>query len=439
MPQNNTATIAYILKGFPRLTETFIANEIYLLERLGTKLILFSIKAGESGKKQAVVDKIHSPLTYLPKVSSLSGSFLPLWLIMNLRPYLLHHWKIFRARPAGYCNALKHALSLAYKHRPGRFRIRKVFIKEFVQAGFIASQIHHNPDIRLLHAHFCHGATTVTWFASLMTGLPFSFTAHAKDIYQKQLNPGDLLQQKLQAAEFVTTCTKANYHHLCALHNKPQNVHTIYHGLDVKKFAPKKLAAVDGAVPLILAVGRHVEKKGFIFLIEACEHLRTAGIQFQCEIIGESGDQTEIIRQAIDSRQLDKQVTLRQAVTQEALKNLYQRATIFVLPCIITADGDRDGIPNVMAEAMATGLPIISTPVSGIPELVAHNANGLLVPPRNGQELAHALQTLIQDAELRNKLGNAARQTICELFDSSETTLVLLQLFQQTLHAEQTA
>jgi glycosyltransferase involved in cell wall biosynthesis len=438
----DTGTIAYVLKGFPRLSETFIANEIYLLEQLGTKMELFSIKKGETGKQHAVIDKIQSPLRYLPKMTSLSGSYLLPWLANNSKPYWTHHRQLLCDNPRRYLTTLGHALVLTWKHRRRAWSLRKVFIKEFIQAGFIASHIKQRADIRLLHAHFCHGATTVAWFASELTGLPFSFTAHAKDIYQQQLNPGDLLQQKLQAAEFVTTCTHANHQHLSTLPSQPKNVHTIYHGLDTDKFIPQAFSnrvktTQSSYIPLILAVGRHVEKKGFIYLLEACDQLRALNIDFQCQIIGESGDQTTILKQTIAEKKLGAWVTLRSAVTQEELKALYQQSTLFALPCVITADGDRDGIPNVMAEAMATGLPIVSSPISGIPELVKNNVNGLLVTSRDVVALTTALQRLLCDVELRHRLGDAARETICQQFDSSVTTRALQQLFQQSLQWQQ--
>lgn len=290
MPQTNQAQIAYILKGFPRLTETFISNEIYLLEQLGTKLVLFSIKPGELNKQHEVIQKIQSPLTYLPTVTSLSGSYLLIWVLRNIRPYLKHHANMVWVSPGRYFATFRKACALAWQHRNGFLRLRKVFIKEFIQAGFIANQIQSCPNILLLHAHFCHGATTVAWFVSQMTGLPFSFTAHAKDIYQKQLNPGRLLEQKLAAAQFVTTCTKTNHDYLTALHDENCPIHAVYHGINTKKFIPRTNYQLSVGQPLILAVGRHVEKKGFVYLIEACAKLHLANIDFQCLIIGESGD-----------------------------------------------------------------------------------------------------------------------------------------------------
>lgn len=433
MPQTNQAQIAYILKGFPRLTETFISNEIYLLEQLGTKLVLFSIKPGELNKQHEVIQKIKSPLTYLPSVTSLSGSYLLIWVLRNIRPYLKHHANMVWVSPGRYFATFRKACALAWQHRNGFLRLRKVFIKEFIQAGFIANQIQSRPNILLLHAHFCHGATTVAWFVSQMTGLPFSFTAHAKDIYQKQLNPGRLLEQKLAAAQFVTTCTKTNHDYLTALHDENCPIHAVYHGINTKKFIPRTNYQLNVGQPLILAVGRHVEKKGFVYLIEACAKLHLANIDFQCLIIGESGDQTDVIKTTIQNKKLESRVVLRNAVTQEELRELYQQATIFALPCVITKDGDRDGIPNVMAEAMATGLPIVSTPISGIPELVEDQVNGLLVPPRDVEGLAGALKLLLADEMLRHKLGKAARQTICEQFDATVTIRSLQQLFQQAL------
>lgn len=431
--------VGYVLMGFPRLSETFITQEIQLLEQLGARLRLFAVKHGDSAVHDNVAD-IRAPLTYLPKVTSLSGTMLLPWLWRNLPAYWRAHASVVRRRPLRYLATLASAIAMCWRYREGRFAMpRKVYIKEFLQAGHIAHQVFAAPQVRHLHGHFCHGATNVTWFASRLTGLPFSFTAHAKDIYQADQNPGDLLPRKLKAARFATTCTDANRSHLAHHHPDCPAVHTIYHGLDTEYFSPahrKPAAAHD--LPMLLAVGRLVEKKGFGHLVNACALLRDAGQQFRCVIVGEPGDQGEALRAAIAAHRLDGVVTIQGAVKHDQLRELYARAALFVLPCLVAANGDRDGIPNVLAEAMAMGLPVVTTPVSGIPELVEDGRNGVFVKEADDLSLAEALGRLLAEPAERDRLGIAARNTILDVFDARRTIVALGQLFEASLHTAST-
>jgi len=432
--------IAYVLKGFPRLSETFIANEIYRLEEMGTRLHLFSIKGGDSGKAHAVVDSIKAPLVYLPQVSSLSATTLRHWLRQNLAVFSARHRHLFARRPLRYLHTLALAIRMSRKYRSaGSGAPRKVFIKEFLQAGDIAARILDDSSIQHIHGHFCHGATTITYFVSRLTGLPFSFTAHAKDIYVKDLNPGDLLARKLSAAQFVVTCTFANARHLNRLYPDCNTVHAIYHGLDTEMFRPRHEVSNPVDVPLIISVGRFVEKKGFTYLVDACDRLRNTRREFRCLIVGEHGDNYDAVRRRIDELGLGEHVSLQGPVTQQELRELYLQADVFALPCQILASGDRDGIPNVLAEAMASGLPIVSTGISGIPELVADGVEGFLVPERDSSALARRIGKLLDDAQLRQQMGQGARQRICASFDSRKTTIALNELFNGALPASREA
>jgi glycosyltransferase involved in cell wall biosynthesis len=434
------AEIAYVLKGFPRLSETFIANEIQLLESMGMKLRLYSVKPGDSGNVHGVVKRICAPLTYLPQASSISEGALIRWLAQNLPQFARAHWRVLMRRPGGYLRALASALAMSWRYRTGSiFAPRRVFIKEFLQAGAIAAHVLDAPAVRHLHGHFCHGATTITWFVSRMTRLPFSFTAHAKDIYQRKLNPGDLLQRKLQAACFVATCTGANYQYLKQIWPQCEVVHTIYHGLDTERFMPIPGNWAQPQAPLVLAVGRLVEKKGFHYLIEACARLTAQGARLRCLIVGEKDAEYERIERMIGELNLHDVVSLKGAVAQEELKHIYAAADLFVLPCQVMDDGDRDGIPNVLAEAMAMGIPVVSTAISGIPELVANGHDGLLVPERDSAALAQAMQQLLASPQLRAQLGQAARAKICAAFDSRKTTRRLHELFLDALQRAEAA
>ena len=432
-PMPSMGSVAYVMNGFPRLSETFIAHEIHQLEQSGLQLRLFVVKDEAEEKVHPVVDEIRAPLSFLPKASSLSGTTLWAWLRANLPSYWRAHAALAVRHPLRYASTLASALALTWRHWP-----RKVFIKEFLQSGAIADAVLRDGDVRHLHGHFCHGVATITWFASRLSGVPFSFTAHAKDIYQGELNPGDLLERKLGAARFVATCTCANAQVLKARHERPEEIHTVYHGLDTDYFSPAPQPA-GGEPPLILAVGRLVEKKGFDQLIAACARLQRDGVRFRCVIVGERGSAFESLRAQIDTLGLADAVQLRSAVTQDRLREIYRGAQVFALPCQIMEDGDRDGFPNVLAEAMAMGVPVVSTAISGIPEMIDHGVHGLLVEPRDPQALADALRRVLSDAELHARLARAGRERICERFDSRRTTLALRDLFIAQLRRRQEA
>lgn len=413
--------IGYILKGYPRTSETFITNEMFLLEQAGLRLSIFSLKMLEGQKRHGVVGKINAPVNYLPETTPSEESALPVWLWLNLPRFAAIHWRLFRLRPGIYLRTLFEVVAMCARYR------QRSFIKEFLQAGFIALRVLESGSIRHLHAHFCHTSTTVTMLASRLCGLPFSFTAHAKDIYREDMNPGDLLSVKLRRASFAVTCTQANQIYLDRFRSPQTSLHTIYHGLDLSLFTPS--GKCPPPIPLILSVGRMVEKKGFTFLVEACRLLKDRGCEFECRIVGGTDQHAETIRQTIERLNLADTVTLHTAVTQEELRGIYEQATIFALPCQVTENGDRDGIPNVLVEAMAMKLPVISTDISGIPELITHRANGLLVPQKDSAALANAMEELLRDPELRSNLAIAAREKVCRDFDAGQNILALKALF----------
>jgi glycosyltransferase involved in cell wall biosynthesis len=429
------AEIAYILKGYPRLSETFISNEIYLLETMRLKLRIFSIKQSDENQSHGVIDKIQAPVSYLHPMTSLSSTTLISWLLVNLPAYAGDHVRLFKLRPYAYLKTMFKALWMTLRYRKSMFRLRKVFIKEFLQAGSIAIQVLEAKTIRHLHAHFCHGATTIAMFASDLSGVRYSFTAHAKDIYQHDQNPGNLLQKKIQQSEFITTCTGANQIYLAKLMGNNDSVHKIYHGLDIHRFKPDPDKFSNASEPVrIVSVGRYVEKKGFHYLLEACSLLKRRGYKFQCRVIGELGDQYLPLQQLRQLLDLEDCVALGGPITHEDLAFIYQQSDVFALPCQVLGNGDRDGIPNVLMEAMATGLAVVSTRISGIPELIDSGKDGLLVAEKRPGELADALQSLITDRQLIAQLGEQARETICQEFDARHTNQRLLQLFEACIN-----
>jgi glycosyltransferase involved in cell wall biosynthesis len=426
-------TVAYILKGYPRISESFILNEIYLLETMGLDLHIFSVKKSDEKKSHQVVDSIEAPVDYLPEDASVTDSNFARWLWVNVPHFFPSHWRLFVKRPFAYLQTLFYVLfGLSLRISLGKSpTFKTTFMKDFMRSGYIALKVLEHKNIQHLHGHFCHGATTMTMLASHLTGIPYSFTAHAKDIYVPKLNPGGLLQTKIERAEFVTTCTDYNGQFLRSLSPQGTPIYTLYHGLDTKLFTPPLEEPVG--VPTILSVGRFVEKKGFPYLIDACRILKEKGLSFKCRIIGQKDEQSELVESMIQEFGLEDTVTIEGGMTQDELKEAYANATIFALPCFIVDSGDRDGIPNVLAEAMASGRAVVSTNSSGIPEIVEHEVNGLLVPQKNALALAKALEYLLENPDSRAELGQAARATVCDMFDSETTTVFLKDLFNTCL------
>ncbi|HEX7332973.1 MAG TPA: ABC transporter transmembrane domain-containing protein [Pyrinomonadaceae bacterium] len=428
---NRPGSVAYVLKGFPRLSEMFIASEIYRLEQTGQRLKLYVLMPPDESVHHDVVDRIQTRPNYLPATTSLSTTRLLPWLSDNLPAFLPCMARVFRHYPKGIARAAGAALAQSLRARPRFWSMpKKQYVKEFLRATALADHLSGAPEVYHLHAHFSHGATTVTWLASLITGLPFSFTAHAKDIYCESLNPAGLLSRKMDAAEYVVTCTEANRKHLQSLSSTP--VHCVYHGLnaDFSRLLRDQVSSPERNGHLrVLAVGRLVSKKGFDTLIEACAILKSVGVSFETLIIGESGEHETELRNRIAYHGLETHIHLAGARTQAQLLREYQQATVFCLPCRVLNNGDRDGIPNVLMEAMSCGLPVVTTGVSGIPELIRNGVNGLLVPPDDPEAMAGVLQRLFRDPLLAASLGSEAIKTIRENFDGEQTTKELASLF----------
>ena len=427
-------TVAYVLKGYPRLSETFIASEIYRMEQAGLGLRLYVIRPPDEAARHGVVDRIRAKPVYLPATTSLSETSLRRWLALHLRDFLPGLRGALRRRPRGVARAAAAAFAQAVRARRS-FWPRKVYLKEFLQAATLADMLLQARDVRHLHAHFCHGAATVAWLASLMTGLPFSFTAHAKDVYSESLNPAGLLRRKMDAARFVVTCTEANREHLQKLGSRT-SVRRIYHGLgaDFSRLLRERPRASERNGHLrALAVGRLVEKKGFDTFVEACAVLRRRGVEFEALIVGEGGGHEAEIRRRIAAHSLGQKIRLTGPMSQAELYEEYNRATGFCLPCRVLASGDRDGIPNVLVEAMACGTPVVTTGISGIPEAIKDGVNGLLVPPDDPEALADALLRLKDDRALARRLSNEGRATVRESFDGERSAAELADLFREAL------
>jgi glycosyltransferase involved in cell wall biosynthesis len=420
-------SIAYVLKGYPRVSETFVASEIYRLEQAGVALRLLVIKRPDETRRHPVIDRIRALPEYLPPTTSLSETSVPRWLAANGRPFLRPLARVARRRPVGLARATGLAFAQAVRARRTFWSTpRALYLKELLQAVAVADRLLDDRDVRHLHAHFAHGATTVAWLAAAITGLPFSFTGHAKDIYAPSLNPAGLLSRKLRAARFAITCTEANRRHLQPLANGTP-VHRVYHGLSADIDARPDSAAPAGCPPRILGVGRLVRKKGFDVLVHAAALLPDTEVS----IVGEDGGEEASLRALIAELGLQGRVRLRGTMTQAEVRAEYGHATVFCLPCRVLEDGDRDGIPNVLVEAMACSVPVVTTGVSAIPELVEDGVNGILVPPDAPDALARAVLELDGDPDRAAALAAAGRATVCARFDGDALGRQLARLFEE--------
>jgi glycosyltransferase involved in cell wall biosynthesis len=434
--EGQRGSIGYVLMGFPRLSETFIASELHRVEATGVSVRLFVLKPVEEkerGLRHPVVDRIRAEPRHLPDTSSLTAP-LHRWRLRHLKPFWPAIRRVARRRPRGLARALATAGRQALRDRRTPLSgPRKIYVKELVQAIALAGELLDAPEVRHLHAHFAHGTTTITWHAATITGLPFSFTGHARDIYAPELNPHGWLRRKLGAAKFAVTCTEANVRHLKAIAPEAQ-VHLVYHGLNAdfaRLVADAPDVAANGRLR-VLGVGRLVAKKGFDVLVEACAELRRRDVPFEALIVGQDDKHGHVVRERIAALDLAAEIALPGPMGQEELLREYRRAGALAMPCRIL-DNDRDGIPNVLVEAMAAGAPVVATGVSGIPELVEHEVNGLLVEPDDPRALADALIRLHEDRELAARVSDAGRRTVQERFDGDRLARRLADLFEAAL------
>jgi glycosyltransferase involved in cell wall biosynthesis len=393
-------SLIYIIGTYPGLTTTFIDREIRALQQQGVRVRIISIR------------KPHTILSFDQReLQKITSYLIPTdWL-----KFIIAHLRFAFLKPRAYFGAL---LELSNSPHPN-FAARLRTLLHFASGVYAAQLISEHPCDHI-HAHFVDRASTVALVAGRLLGKPYSVTAHANDIY---INP-ILLPLKLSQASFVATCTEYNRQHLQKTVHLNGKLRCLYHGLDLESYQPSASHVMD-VIPTIISVGQLKEKKGFQYLLQACQILKSQNYIFNCQIIGEGNLRQELERQ-IREFSLQNFVTLRGALPHEGVIREYQRSTIFVLPCVTGSNGDRDGIPNVILEAMAMQLPVISTQHSGIPEVIRDGFNGLLVPPADADNLAYAIATLIDDPSMRIQLGKSGRKTVMERFNSMQNARLLL-------------
>jgi glycosyltransferase involved in cell wall biosynthesis len=393
-----------VIGTYPALTTTFIDREITFLRRMGVNLNIVAVRR-PSGTLSAEQELIQQGVSYLLPAR--------IWLLVRA------HVRLCLLRPSTFFGTLFYLLTRPHPDAKSRLKTLLHF-GEGVYAAYILGPF----NCEHIHAHFIDRAATIALVASRFLDIPYSITAHANDIYVRPT----LLTEKLSKATFVATCTAYNKAYLSRLSEDSANgkVKCIYHGLDLRAFQDESLASEKKAI--LMTVGQLKEKKGFTYLLKACRMLKDQGYDFECQIIGE-GPLRNALEQQISQLSLQETVILCGALPHQEVVKKYGRSTVFVLPCVVGADGDRDGIPNVILEAMAMQLPVVSTHHSGIPEVIEHQVNGVLVPPADEAALAEALAKLMNDPHTRQQLGYRARQTIAEKFNVEQNARQLLAEF----------
>lgn len=387
--------VAFILKGYPRLSETFIAQEIEALERRGLSILIASLRHPTDTQVHPIHSRIRAPLLYLPE-------------------YLYHDpLRVLRAwwrarRLPGYAAARSQWLRDLRRDRTAN-RGRR-----FGQALVLAAELPQ--DVVQLHAHFLHTPASVTRYAAILRGLPWSGSAHAKDIWT---SPAWELREKLAACQWLVTCTATNRDYLATL-APPGRVELVYHGLDLERFVPlpRQRPMRDGSVaadPVVLmSVGRLVEKKGTDILLEALALLPPA-LNWRLVHVG-GGPMGKALQAQAAALGLRERIRWCGPMAQAQVIGLYQEADLFTLASRIAQDGDRDGLPNVLMEAQSQGLACLATDVSAIHELIDDGRTGVLVPPQDAPALARALEALIRNPQRRQVLGEAGRARVADAF-----------------------
>lgn len=398
MNKANQPRIAYVVKRYPRFSETFIVNEILQHEAAGVDMEIFALRPSVDTHFQNIISEVRAPVNYLPTGSVKSRVF---WQRCHkLAAEFPNLWDTLSNAELATVDEAYQAIELAVAAR--------------------AKNVSH------LHAHFATSAATVSRLAAKIAGIEYSVTMHAKDIFHESVVQNDL-QQKIADARFVVTVSDFNKQFLTSNFGHAEKIHRIYNGLDLELFEFQKKSKNTRS---IISVGRLVPKKGFRYLIDACKILRDQGVDFRCEIIG-TGELEDELQDQIRRLEIGHQVQLTGPKPQNIIREKIRDATVFAAPCVIGDDGNRDGLPTVITESLAIGTPCISTDVTGIPEIVRHEETGIIVAQQNARELADELRRLLGDSGLCRTLAENSRQLIEQEFNAVQNVAQIRELIAQ--------
>ena len=401
--------VACIVKGYPRLSETFIAQEIHALEQAGIDIIIYSLRHPTDKSIHPIHKKISAKVHYLPE-------------------YIYQHpIRFIRALLRALFNIKFYKLSLLFLKDLSR-DLSTNRCRRFSQALVLANEI--DPDRDWLYAHFLHTPASVTRYTSILMNLPWSCSAHAKDIWTT--SKWDL-KEKLSELQWLVSCTNSNVNYLKSLSRQPEKVELLYHGLDLSRFPdPGSQSPQNDShenQPLqILSIGRAVNKKGYDVLLNALAQL-PQGLNWHFCHIGGGPLLDELKTLAIDLK-IDYRIDWLGAQNFQTVLSRYEMADIFVLASRIDEDGDRDGLPNVLMEAMTQAIPCVATNISGIPELITDQVNGCLVEAENSQQLSAAIGELMLNPQLRENLGHKGYETVKQHFSLQANITSLVKKFE---------
>lgn len=409
--------VGYVVRSYPRLSQTFILNEVLALEERGVQVRIFSSTNPQEAIVQKQVDAVRAQVDYLDVARGR-----PWWMIV------WEHMLMALLAPLRYFPTLWYVVAHPEFDEGYTASGRADCFFQAVYLSHLLRRARGGPgEIDHLHAHFAHDPTLIAQLTHRLTGIGFTFTAHARDIYQI---PGPALADRIEQSSGVVTCCAVNVDYfesvVTAAHHAKLRV--IHNGINLRDFLPSEERGEPSAAPLILSASRLVEKKGYFDLLTACQRLMDQGQSFRCVIVGDGPLRAELEAQILE-RGLAAHVTLPGACTQQELREMMPQATLFALTPFVTEDGDRDGVPTVLAEAMACGIPVVSTTVAGIPELVNHEENGLLAAPHDVDAITANLISLLNDGLRRQAYGAAARDTIYEHFNLQNSALELANLY----------
>jgi glycosyltransferase involved in cell wall biosynthesis len=411
MTTSDGSRIAYVGRVLPALSETFVVREAAALMQLGVPVELFSIYPP-------------SPSHHHPELPDAARRARVIY-----RPRTVDFWKAHcqshREHPGRYRLAIQDFI-LDPRESPGR-RVRSTV--HFLMAPYAAALLKRYA-VSHVHAHFANVAASIAMMAAHLAGVPFSFTVHAYDLFVDDI----LMEEKLRRARFIATCSRFHVDYLRRHYPGAVDarIEVIHYGIDPARFPRAKRPAVNG--PVFLGVGRLVETKGFHTLIETCSVLNERGMSATCVIVGAGVEEARLKRLASQKGLADK-VSFTGALQPADILKWYDRAHCLVMPSCVR-NNDRDGMPNVLIEAMARGLPVISTRVSGIPELVRDGETGLLVEPDRPLELADAMAAVARDRGLAERLGRAGRELVLAEYDIHRSARRLRELFTTSARVE---
>lgn len=402
------------MSRFPKLTETFILLEMVAVKEQGVAVEVYPLVREKADvihpEAEWFVERAH----YVPFLS---------WRVLRANLQFL------RRKPRLFFSTLRHLLTGTWRSKRYFTRALALFPKSvYFAAHMEAAEITH------VHAHFASHPAAAAYVIHRLTGIPFSFTAHGSDIHRDRT----MLAEKVAAARFVVPISDFNKRVIldaCAGQFAEKMV-VIHCGVDTKQFRPLCQngnqsgveAGAESNLLTLCSIGTLHEVKGQRFLIEACRLLAERNLNVHCHFVGDGPDKAALMRQSAEAG-LSGHITFHGQQTRAEVAKLLQTTDIVVAPSVPSSDGRREGIPVALMEAMATGLPVVASRLSGIPELVDDGVNGLLTPPGDAVSLANALERLRLDPALRRRLGRAGRQKVLEDFDLDKNAMLLAQRF----------